>query len=505
MNEMRSRLDTVKNELTRIEDKVNDLNTDLNEKKEQTTSELVGLRKKINDSMTSLTQQFQSKLASFDTSITEQHRELKIQLSNDVASELDKINFKLDLLGIDQDKLDAKVTIVNSDLEQAVLTNFTKELQMTDYSYGSPTQSSLHVLAIDATIKNGFRVIKNLIDKHRNDTVGQFDELDIPSHEELTEELVSLNTSMTEYVSWIKKDLDSLNDTISTFINLTKPSTASCEGGYTCGGEGGWRRAVYLNMADPNTNCPTGWQLTGFPIRTCGKVNISTLSCDSVFFPVTGGYYNRVCGRIRAYQDGYIDAFEANDEGHVTTIDGAYVAGVSLTHGSPRQHIWTFAAGATEDDPFNNDSCPCDATGITISIPPFVGEDYFCESGVNFGTNVDFRQDDPLWDGEGCASTSTCCEMNNPPYFTKQLSSSTTDAIEARLCRWTSVDDSPVEFIELYVKGPSDGDCVSEQDPIESRLDEFTAALSIDHSMIRDDIEEHKNHVNSELIQLENN
>ena len=27
-----------------------------------------------------------------------------------------------------------------------------------------------------------------------------------------------------------------------------------------------------------------------------------------------------------------------------TTIDDAYVDGVSLTHGSPQQHIWTFAA-----------------------------------------------------------------------------------------------------------------------------------------------------------------
>ena len=45
-----------------------------------------------------------------------------------------------------------------------------------------------------------------------------------------------------------------------------------------------------------------------------------------------------------------------------------------------------------------------------------------------------------------------CCEMNNPPYFTKQLTNPTTDDIEARLCRWDSTDDSPVEFIELYVK-----------------------------------------------------
>ena len=51
-----------------------------------------------------------------------------------------------------------------------------------------------------------------------------------------------------------------------------------------------------------------------------------------------------MCGSIRAYQYGRIDAFEAHHNGQVTTTEEAYVAGVSLTHGSPRQHIWPFVA-----------------------------------------------------------------------------------------------------------------------------------------------------------------
>jgi len=27
---------------------------------------------------------------------------------------------------------------------------------------------------------------------------------------------------------------------------------------------GGWRRVVYLDMTDPSTTCPSGWQLTGY-------------------------------------------------------------------------------------------------------------------------------------------------------------------------------------------------------------------------------------------------
>ena len=218
--------------------------------------------------------------------------------------------------------------------------------------------------------------------------------------------------------------------------------------GYECGGSGGWRRVVHLNVTDPNTSCPSGWQVTNYSKRTCGRVKDSDLSCDSVFFPVSGGEYTSVCGSIIAYQNGWTDAY---GDGDVTTIEGAYVSGVSLTHGSARQHIWTFAAGVSESRPTWNDACPCDAS-INITVPPFVGEDYFCESGVNSGSATGFHPDDPFWDGHGCSSSSTCCSFNNPPYFTKQLSSPTSDPIQARLCRLDADDDSPVQYIELYVK-----------------------------------------------------
>ena len=238
------------------------------------------------------------------------------------------------------------------------------------------------------------------------------------------------------------------DDTPVDFIELyvkevIDPSQSPC-------GDQGWRRVVYLDMTDPNTNCPSGWKQTSHSRRSCGKVSSGSLTCDSVIFPVTGGEYSNVCGRIRAYQNSQTDAFETYHLGEVTTIDGAYVAGVSLTHGTPRQHIWSFAAGASETKPTWTDACPCDAT-ITINVPPFVGGDYFCESGV-VGLPSGFSPDDPLWDGQGCTSRSTCCSMNNPPYFTKPLPSPTSDDIEARICHWDPADDTPIEFIELYVR-----------------------------------------------------
>ena len=128
------------------------------------------------------------------------------------------------------------------------------------------------------------------------------------------------------------------------------------------GGTGGWRRVVYLNMTDPNSTCPSGWQLTGYSKRTCGRATSGRRTCDSAIFPVSGGEYTKLCGKIKAYQWGGPDAFEAYHLGHVTTIDDAYVAGVSLTHGSPRKHIWTFANGAEDSNPTEPWVCPCDAS-----------------------------------------------------------------------------------------------------------------------------------------------
>ena len=226
---------------------------------------------------------------------------------------------------------------------------------------------------------------------------------------------------------------------------------------YSCGGTGGWRRVVYLNMTDPHTTCPSGWNMTGYSKRTCGRNSIGSSTCSSTTFPVNGGKYNRICGRIKAYQWGATTAFLSYHNRYVTTIDGAYASGVSVTHGTPRNHIWTFVAGASEGNPTPTTVCPCDATS-TIHIPPFVGNDYFCESAVNEpwvrSRHLILHPNDTLWDGEDCLPSSTCCSQHNPPYFIKQLPTSTTDDIEARICLYYPLHSAnvAVELVELYVQ-----------------------------------------------------
>ena len=142
------------------------------------------------------------------------------------------------------------------------------------------------------------------------------------------EALTPILNEMSQRIDLVRDDLKKINETpTKQIINNSV--------GYACGGIGNWRRAVYLDVTDPNTNCPSGWQLTEFSKRTCGRANSSSLSCDSVFFPVSGGPYSQVFGRIRAYQWGLPDAFWRYNSGGQTTIDGAYVSGVAVMYGSP--------------------------------------------------------------------------------------------------------------------------------------------------------------------------
>ena len=226
---------------------------------------------------------------------------------------------------------------------------------------------------------------------------------------------------------------------------------------YNCGGTPGWRRVGYLDMTDPSQSCPPGLALKTYSpgLRSCGRVTFGIGDCWSTFYNTSSSLYNRVCGRVRGYQRGGTDAFRLASAG----IDSFYVDGVSLTHGpsGSRTHIWTFASGLAEvyGGVFGNEFCPC-STSFGSPPPSFVGNDYFCESGLNsvWNENVPpFFPDDPLWDGQNCPGCS-CCEFSNPPYFTKTLPAFTNDNIELRICTFHSQTeiDIPIDQVELYVQ-----------------------------------------------------
>ncbi len=133
-----------------------------------------------------------------------------------------------------------------------------------------------------------------------------------------------------------------------------------------------------------------------------------------------------------------------------------YVEGVSLTYSrNPRKHIWTFAA-ALEEVRSDRHVCPCTKTNAPYTgvVPPFIDNDYFCDTGSRYTRTDQFYSNDPLWDGAGCGGSSTCCQFNNPPWFCKQLPQPTTDDIELRLCADESrnSEDIAIEIAEIYVQ-----------------------------------------------------
>ena len=229
---------------------------------------------------------------------------------------------------------------------------------------------------------------------------------------------------------WVRSSNDSA---VHVYCDMTR----------SCGNIiGGWMRVSSINITENDTQCP-GNLLKREDSNTCG-VAFSLPHCSSVNFSVNSIRYSKVCGKIKAFPVGSLEAF--HNESHI--IAHSYVDGISLTHGYPRQHIWTLAAGTRE----NNISCPCNndcEANSTIPPPSFVGKDYFCDTGSE-------DHDNPLWNRGSCVTMNTCSTSNSPspPWFYRDLPHTTTEDIEMRVCldEGRSNEDIAIEAIEIYVQ-----------------------------------------------------
>lgn len=224
----------------------------------------------------------------------------------------------------------------------------------------------------------------------------------------------------------------SIRAAVSNIIQNTVPSLPQC-------GMGRWYRVVDFEVT--SGTCPPPWELQNIDGNdVCGKSTPS--SCDSVSFSAGGLSYSTVCGRITGRASNTPDGYQSNSmfEMDFQDIDEPYIDGISLTHSTPRAHIWTFAA-----DHRMLVRCPCSTSGRAEL--DFVGTNYFCDHTSEGRT---------LWDGEGCVedTSQTCCEFNSPPHFSSNLTSPTTADIEVRICTNQVLTDENIfiESMELYVQ-----------------------------------------------------
>ena len=223
--------------------------------------------------------------------------------------------------------------------------------------------------------------------------------------------------------------------------------------GTNCGGQGGWMRVAHVNMSQSGASCPQGLtQKNMSGLTLCGQ---NANGCQGTFYSALGLSYSRVCGQLRGYQSNRPDAFGPYTV-HNFQLNEPYVNGVSITYGTPAsKHIWTYANGKSLlHNPADTSLCPCN-NGSTAPVPPFVGSDYYCETGYNdVGVPSGFFPNDPLWDGQQCDGVEApCCTHPNMPWFTKTLGETTTEDIRLRLCVNDGIahEETLLQLISLYV------------------------------------------------------
>ena len=195
-----------------------------------------------------------------------------------------------------------------------------------------------------------------------------------------------------------------------------------------------WRRVAYIDTTRGPGQCPSGLVEhvnSTTNQRACGRS--TDIGCSSVTYPA-GGSYTNICGQVRGYQFYSPNAFDGS---RGNSINDPYVDGISITRGSPRQHVWTYTAYYYEGHNINAYLCPCGQTNTSnySNVPDFVGRDFYCETSFTANSgSVRIAWENPLWDGAGstCGTGGQCCATFG--WFHKTVTPSTSDHIEV-VCR----------------------------------------------------------------------
>ena len=251
-----------------------------------------------------------------------------------------------------------------------------------------------------------------------------------------------INESIAELLDTIQTLNQTLTDRLLLLESQVPPTVCNITSSK-------WKRITYFDTTRGDS-CPTGLRtVTNTTTRqtACGRT--ANGGCTSLQFSPNGTYTN-VCGRMRGYQYGYPELFDSG----TASIDTSYLHGVSITHGTPRNHLWSYVTAYSEQYNGTIYRCPCarpDPTDRTY-VPSFVEEHFYCESG--FSGNQPERRivwEDPLWDGQGCfASGNQCC--NRYGWFHREIPA-TSDNIEVRWCANVGYTNEDVltDQLEIWV------------------------------------------------------
>ena len=117
-------------------------------------------------------------------------------------------------------------------------------------------------------------------------------------------------------------------------------------------------RIANLNMTEGGS-CPDGFRMySEGGVHACGRPANSSGSCIGTIFSSSGIKYSQVCGKVIGYQVGWTDGSRRDDSSIKNNINTYYADGVSVTHGSPRKHVWSLMSGES-DRSYRYSLCPC--------------------------------------------------------------------------------------------------------------------------------------------------
>ena len=221
-----------------------------------------------------------------------------------------------------------------------------------------------------------------------------------------------------------------------------------CEMNKTTCGEvsGGWMRVTSLDMKEESAKCPSSLCLNTTTPRTCRRCYTPGIINFVAETYQVGVSYSNVCGRLIAYQIGMPNAYSSV---HTLGVDG-----VSLTYGNPEENIWTFIAANSD---YASNMCQCIKPSIKriLAPPAFISNHYFCDTALSVSARkAEFYSENPLWDGSGCQGENQCCSFNNPPWFHRRLSSSTSEPIVMKVSinKPPLFEDVAIEVMDIYVQ-----------------------------------------------------
>ena len=200
------------------------------EYKNQTTSELAYLQSSINANISCV--------------------------KTDLADLQSSINANLSCVKTDLADLQSTVESVNDTLNHIIDTNTDQLMQLCvkmDTLHSVDTRISNNITQVNATLSSELTSINIKLDL--------MNKLFSDDFNDVKNELSAINDTTNEIVDEIE---DHDNQTSTKLMDIESLICDSHD--IDCCGSvsRGWRRVVYLDMTDPNTNCPSSWNMTNY-------------------------------------------------------------------------------------------------------------------------------------------------------------------------------------------------------------------------------------------------